>query len=315
MKIVAPNYYNDFTCLMGDCRHSCCIGWEIDIDEDSLSYYQNIPGEIGKRLSENIAQNEDSAYFRLTSDERCPFLNASGLCDLILTLGEDSLCQICADHPRFRNYFSDRIEIGLGLCCEAAAKLILCHEAPVELSVIGEDNEDEYALLPEESELLRVRSRLIQIMQDRSMPIEERVQHMLDEENISLPTFSAAHWVPFLLQLERLDESWAEHLRRISDHPSPDREWEIPFEQLMVYLLYRHLPSALEDGDLHERIAFCVTMWQLVRALACAEQAEHGRLTMENLIELARLYSSEIEYSDENIIATLDSLREFLSKA
>ena len=32
MKIIAPNYYPAFRCIADKCRHSCCIGWEIDID-------------------------------------------------------------------------------------------------------------------------------------------------------------------------------------------------------------------------------------------------------------------------------------------
>ena len=36
MKRVVPDYYADFACVAGACRHTCCVGWEIDIDPDSL---------------------------------------------------------------------------------------------------------------------------------------------------------------------------------------------------------------------------------------------------------------------------------------
>ena len=125
MKIVVPNYYKEFQCIASACRHSCCIGWEIDIDSATYSYYGSIGGDIGERLKECTAVNDGQAHFILDKNERCPFLNCNGLCDIITECGEESLCDICADHPRFRNFFSDRTEIGLGLCCEAAAKLIL----------------------------------------------------------------------------------------------------------------------------------------------------------------------------------------------
>ena len=54
MKIYVPDYYKDFRCLAGDCKHSCCIGWEIDIDEDTLDYYKSVEGEFGERLKNNI---------------------------------------------------------------------------------------------------------------------------------------------------------------------------------------------------------------------------------------------------------------------
>ena len=34
MRIIAPDYYREFHCIADKCRHSCCIGWEIDIDAD-----------------------------------------------------------------------------------------------------------------------------------------------------------------------------------------------------------------------------------------------------------------------------------------
>ena len=125
MRIVMPDACRDFACLAGACRHNCCLGWEIDVDEAALARYQAVPGALGQRLRDAVDDTGESAHFRLTPEERCPFLNAGNLCDLLIELGEDSLCQICADHPRFRHELSDRTEVGLGLCCEAAARLLL----------------------------------------------------------------------------------------------------------------------------------------------------------------------------------------------
>ncbi len=36
MKLYAPVYYQKFSCLAGECRHSCCVGWEIDVDKKAL---------------------------------------------------------------------------------------------------------------------------------------------------------------------------------------------------------------------------------------------------------------------------------------
>ena len=66
MKIYVPDYYKDFRCLAGDCKHSCCIGWEIDIDEDTLDYYKSVEGEFGERLKNNISYNDETAYFEWT---------------------------------------------------------------------------------------------------------------------------------------------------------------------------------------------------------------------------------------------------------
>ena len=52
MILRVPSYYKTFQCIADKCEHSCCIGWEIDIDEDSYDYYMGIEGAFGERLKE-----------------------------------------------------------------------------------------------------------------------------------------------------------------------------------------------------------------------------------------------------------------------
>lgn len=301
MKLIAPKRYLDFCCIAGACRHSCCIGWEIDIDPDSLRRFQQVPGKLGERLRESIQITDDCACFRLQgAEERCPFLNADGLCDLILELGEETLCQICTDHPRFRNFYPSRTEIGLGLCCEAAGRLLLGDEAPMRLTVLEDDGAFSPAD-PEEAELLQLRDELFALVQDRSLPIAQRVDKLLPASQINWQD-----WASFLLTLERLDERWAEALQKLPQacEVSLPIQLEIPMEQLMCYLLYRHLPGALDDGDINGRIRFAALMWRLIVRLCL----QTGCAALDDLVELARLYSSEIEYSDENTCAILDRI-------
>ena len=42
MKQFIPDYLNSFKCIADKCRHSCCIGWEIDIDKNTLDFYKSI---------------------------------------------------------------------------------------------------------------------------------------------------------------------------------------------------------------------------------------------------------------------------------
>ena len=52
MILRVPSYYKTFQCIADKCEHSCCIGWEIDIDEDSYDYYMGIEGAFGELLKE-----------------------------------------------------------------------------------------------------------------------------------------------------------------------------------------------------------------------------------------------------------------------
>ena len=95
-------------------------------------------GALGKKLKRWI-DPDPAPHFILSKQERCPFLSDQNLCEIILDVGPDALCQICADHPRFRNYWSDRMEIGLGMACEEAARLMLTDPQPLRLVRIGEE--------------------------------------------------------------------------------------------------------------------------------------------------------------------------------
>ena len=229
MKIYAPDYYPLFRCSAGACRHTCCVGWEIDVDEESVRRFRAMP-ETAPYLDEDGAP-----HIRLMEGERCPFLNREQLCDLQLRYGEGVLCQICRDHPRFRNFWSDRTEIGLGLVCEEAGKLILSQTQPM---------------------------KLVQISGDDSGALPE-------------------------------DEAWLMDLRQHLWQEIPESG---PQARLQEYLIFRHLPDALYDGRLEERIAFIRRSYEELMA-AWAET--DGSLA--SLVECCREWSYRVEYDDEEL--------------
>lgn len=306
MRITAPDYYNEFSCIAGACRHSCCIGWEIDIDGETLAFYDGIGGELGQRLQKNICR-EGGAHFCLDEKERCPFLNGQGLCDIIIEQGEEALCQICDDHPRFRNFFSDREEIGLGLCCEAAALLIVSRKEKTGMIVLEEGEE---TLFPEEEAFLALRERVFTCLQDRSRPVFARLERMLVLCGAEPLEFDAAVWAKELLSLERLSEERDIVLQKVLEMPDavlPGEGWvETALEQLAVYFVFRHLADSLEDDRLTARAAFVDLSVRMIGAMAAAVYGEG--LTCSDLAETARLYSSEVEYSPENLEILLEKL-------
>ena len=249
-----------------------------------------------QRLRDAIADTPDGASFRLREDERCPMLNDSGLCDIITACGEGALCQICADHPRYRNEFSTFTEVGFGLCCEAAADLTLHWPQPMTWHTQGGKRPQGS---PEEEALLQARAALIRIMQDRTRGIPARLNALCEAAGTVMPTRTAAEWADFLRTLERLDPTWDAVLTRLTNVPDDLPDFSpLAVEQFTVYLLHRHVPGALLDGDLPGRVLFCAVSGMLFLRLST--------LLGEN--EAARMYSSEIEYSEENLCSFLDEL-------
>lgn len=311
MKIIGPDYYPEFVCIADQCCHTCCAGWEIDIDEDSFARYQALEGEVGEKVRRRISTEGGTPHYRMGAGERCPFLQENGLCEMILELGEENLCQICADHPRFRNFYADRTEIGLGLCCEAAGARILKRQEPVKLIAVGEEDVPEEED-PEELGLRSFRDMLFEIMQDRSCTLDERLEELLDTCG-GMPERSLSDWAADLLTLERLDENWTSCLERLrtgvwDERPLSTPEWERALEQAGVYFLYRHIPAALDDGDTASKAAFAVLSVRLLRGLCALHLQENGTVSLDDLVEYARMYSGEVEYSEENLQQLFDWL-------
>lgn len=306
---VVPDFYPNFKCIASACQHSCCVGWEVDVDQDTLARYRQVPGPFGRRLADSI-QVEEAPHFRLDERERCPFLNRDNLCDIILELGEDALCQICADHPRFRSWFPDRLEEGLGLCCEEAARLLLIHREPIRFLAQPWPGEDQK---PDEEykALLRQREILLDLLQDRSKPLKARICEALSLHRIKPPERPFEQHLELLLGLEVLEPGWQEALEKLRDQPEGDwdPDMELDGEHLMVYLVYRYYLSwGLERWDELFPLRLGAFSLELLARLRRMTLAEQGCLTLAHRVEWLRQWSAELEYSEENLEALADYL-------
>ncbi len=292
MLFVKPDFYDNFKCTASACRHSCCLGWEIDIDEDSLRHFMAVEGAFGEYMRGNI-ELSPTPHFVLSADERCPFLQPDGLCKMILTLGEDSLCDICREHPRFYNEFPGRLEAGLGLSCEEAARLLREGKGHLELIAEGEAGEAESFIIP-------LRQKVFYALRDDSLSATERMENAMGIFGMELMDFDADKLRKFYMGLERLEEDWTEKLRALCPVELEPALSAWPYVRLAEYFVYRHLPSALNEYEagLYTQFAF------LSARIICALD----KLTGD--IEAARLYSAEIEYSDENVELVLDYIEE-----
>ncbi len=307
METVYPDYYNTFHCIADKCRHTCCIGWEIDIDEKTAANYRSVKGIWGRQLSEHIAW-EDLPHFILDEGGRCPFLNDNNLCDLILNLGEERLCSICREHPRFRNELPDRVEMGLGLCCEEAARLILGQKGTTKWIVEGTRKEPDAILL--------LRDAVLSILQNREDPLTNRIAAMMHVCGSECLPFNVILWRDRLMSLERMDERWTNYLMLLTEDIVSSFSFsfivrpEEEYEHLMVYLIYRYFANAWDREEAIVRACFAAFGCWLIHALNVALFQRNGYVSFEDQVELCRLFSAEIEYSEENRDMVLNWLSE-----
>ena len=307
MLKVFPDYYSGFKCISSDCKHNCCIGWKITVDDNTLEKYKKVQGALGKRLKNRI-KIKNKAYFKLRKGKRCPFLNKDNLCELIINLGEDNLCDICTLHPRFRNFFTDRVETGLGLCCERAGQIILGKKEIVTFIKDGKiDNADP---------IIELRDKCISILQDRTKPLNKRVQDFLSITNGNEIT-DYKHFLTFIYKLERISSKWGKLIKGVKKHFSSIdndsinnliNEYESELEQFLVYLVYRHLANANDQSDIVITSSLIVFLYRLLLYLCAYVKVKNNKFDFNDLVEICRLVSSEIEYSDDNFNALLEEI-------
>lgn len=344
MKQTVPTFYSAFQCTASACSDNCCIGWEIDIDPLTYQYYRSVISPFAKKLNENIS-SEKPPHFLLGQDERCPFLNQKNLCEIFIHLGEEHLCEICTQHPRFHEWFGDYKESGLGLCCEEAARLLLSDSEPLSFVTMTTEEQPDDADFDAEllAFLLSFREQLFGVLQDRTQPLAKRMKQVLvlsaqaqdkidagelmgevsdkdssiEEDFAEEASAILMETLDFLQTLDPIDEGWSKRLCELSESlfnilSQREHFYRLlsgrlyELEHLCVYFLYRYLLKAVWDGDLLSRVKFSVFSTLMIFLLGMQTFLQKGGFSLQDQIFNAKTYSKEIEYSDENQEAVLE---------
>ncbi len=291
----APRYYLDFKCIADKCRHSCCVGWEIDVDERSLARYRALPAETGAEILQSIEENEEGAHFRLCDNQRCPHLDEKGLCRIISALGEGYLCDICREHPRFYNEVGGVWECGLGLACEEAARLVLAAENYDEFVLIadadGENNPETGAIF----DAFARRAVLYADLKTGHVPFALRLGEIEKAYGLGVTLSKQAHQELFD-GLEYLNEAHRDLFAgAYAEEFSPCGVLAQSCERFFAYLIYRHASPAEAEADFAAAVSLSAALTRLFYVLASTGEEPYA--------ECARIISEELEYSEENTAA------------
>ena len=176
MEIRVPHYYRKFKCTADKCPDTCCAGWQIVIDEESLEKYHKFEGPFGNRLANSIDWRE--GVFKQYENKRCAFLDENNLCDIYTEAGPEMFCRTCKTYPRHFEEFENVREISLAMSCPEAAKLILEPKEPVSFVTVEkkykEEIYDEFDFFLY-SKLVDAREIIIDMLQNRTCSMKERM--------------------------------------------------------------------------------------------------------------------------------------------
>ena len=325
MKITVPDYYLKFKCIADKCSDSCCIGWEIDIDDAARAKYAELDSEIGAE----IRQKTQHGVFPLQENGRCAFLDERGLCRIISAHGDGYLCDICREHPRYYGVGADGLDGGLGLACPEAARIILSIDGmPKYVSIDGSpsyNSDDEYANESHELRMLIYNTIYTRdVMEARGLfpALAEYADEIAFDATAGLSaeaeSFSSigdtnidedypSELVDLFSECEALNEEWSERLSKArmakaSELTQKIKNSEKAYRALLFYFTHRYLRECIEDMSAMGRVMLARCSADVIFLLSCTYDSVDG------LVKSAVLFSKNIEYSTENIDALIDAL-------
>ena len=362
MILRVPEYYDEFSCIASRCKDSCCAGWAIDIDDESYEYYRSVEGSFGDRLRESMFVAEDGGYrFKLKGPKRCAMLNDNNFCDLYTALGEEALCEVCTEYPRFSLVYGQVEQKALSLSCEEVGRILFGRTEPeqlIDIELPGDCEDDEED--PQYVAFMEwVQKEAVAILQNRELSITERTREFLAwcDRVQTIINYSQAkddlsileawknqdadreirEWEPkniegkekparnlsyedfcdrfeIFLDMEELDEEWINTKAEFEQIYHEDtyeklllaylnsKDYsELGYEHLLVYFVYRYLMNAVYDYDILSYAKMIVVATLVVRDMDAARfQRNGGSFTMFDRIDVARIFSKEVEHSEGN---------------
>ena len=181
MRFRVPGYYKQFTCIADRCIDNCCFGgWQIDIDKETIDYYDTVQGDFGDRLKKYV--DKEAGCFNLNNGQ-CPFLLKNNLCEIYKELGPEHMGLVCTQFPRFTEYYGNIKETGIGMACEEAARIILNDSTPFILEETDIDEEEiwgEYDSSLGQS-LFILRDKIMSMLDDTSLSLSDKLCVILDK--------------------------------------------------------------------------------------------------------------------------------------
>ena len=192
--VIEPDFYGDFHCIGGQCSFTCCKEWKIPVDHETKKRWRkmDVPetvlenGRVPKhaclstsdkaQLSQFVVKKDGGEIIELLPNMRCPFLEDSDLCRLVLDYGEECLSETCHVFPRETHEFTDRTERTLVSCCpEIVDRLHALHE----LHFTNLPYQERAFLLKGNDKLFQIRNIMMYWLKDASVSNEVNLKRCL----------------------------------------------------------------------------------------------------------------------------------------
>lgn len=142
MQYFGIQFFNQFKCAQGDCPQTCCKGWQILIDANTMDQIEKEPEDKRRELKRHIAGVRKGQPQIRKSFGRCPYHTKEQLCGLQLKKRTDLMPRVCREYPRRTISFGSFAEITMELACPVVAQLFLEEKEMLSMQPIsGQEHE------------------------------------------------------------------------------------------------------------------------------------------------------------------------------
>lgn len=341
MQEIYPKFYKEFKCLMGECPNTCCKGWGVDIDKDTLLRYKNINSPYGAKLKQILSNHKQ--FFKLGAS--CPFLNKEGLCDIEINLGESYLCDVCRKFPRLTYTYGALCENALSCACIEASRLLLLKK--VEFEMVETDkrvttyNTFDSKLFPY---IQKCRNLIFNVLQSE-LNFDSKMQYVLDfgeylQNNFRVyskidniiesfenksQTYSAKFtdklsiktvekvikkYMSLKMLNPNLKDKLDELLRLIYKKRITKDDFValitgyrniFEFNNILIYFIYKYFYRCVYDYKIFSRLQFAVYSTIVLIGLGVLDTYKNGYLTTDFNVKNLEMFAREIEHNEDSI--------------
>lgn len=203
---LTPDYYKEFVCKGGNCRHTCCQGLTINITQEE--YFKLIGLECSDELRKDldlalkpVANPDPYKYAQICPNffGNCRMLMDNGWCKLQYECGEGVMTSVCKYFPRSpRLNISPRVSCSNG--CELTLELltkntdpIVFEEQPLSFDLAGKEDASETV---SKEELLSIQKKLFDFLERNDLTLSQKldeIEALLCEDDTSSSTQAAVN--------------------------------------------------------------------------------------------------------------------------
>lgn len=171
------DYYKNFKCKCGECRSSCCEGWNVSVTLQEYFKLNNLECTeyFRKKLNDAFYIElkptiDHYAIIKKNYEGDCVFHGNDGLCELHKNFGEQNIPSICNFYPRYINK-EMALERSCSNSCEKVLEMLFENDLKLEIEYYETDDQ----LINANKEYELSRKKMIEVLQTRSMSLKEKI--------------------------------------------------------------------------------------------------------------------------------------------